>query len=133
MHSSVIYWSKKNSSEILADANITNKTEGLEIALFSEDDHSVPTDAFSFPQQFTSPECGAQGDYCHEITTFAAKEPSRHFSPVPYALQNALLVLDIDTHRIRFRSNFTLSIEKCSPISVLESFYTLKYKTIVSL
>ena len=37
-------------------------------------------------------------------------------------IKNSYVTIDIDTHRIRFQSNFTLSIEKCSPISVLAIF-----------
>lgn len=79
------------------------------------------------PLHYISPECGGEQSYhCNEITTYVAKETSRHIAMVP--LLNALLVLDIDLCAMQFHSNVTLSTEKCSPVTVfaiLESFYTV--------
>lgn len=80
----------------------------------------------ALPLHYTSPECGEQSFRCNEITTYVARETSRHIAMVP--LLNALLVLDIDIRAMQFHSNVTLSTEKCSPITVFaifESFYTV--------
>lgn len=134
--SRIIYFSHINhfSSASCRDEyllSVTNKTEGLEIALFSKDNDPTITDKIIYeflmvPQYHLSPECGEQSFRCNNIVTYVAKETSRHIAMVP--LLDALLVLDIDIHTMQFYSNVTLPIEKCSPtvvLAIFESFYTV--------
>lgn len=125
----VLYYTDQCRNSYLL--SVTNKTEGIEIALFADNDHmdastSTVVKSYEFrslPRHFISPECGEQ---CNQITTFPTEVPHRHIALIP--LLNALLALDIDVRNMSFHSQTAILIETCSPTAVfpiLQSFYTV--------
>ena len=114
---------------------ITNKTTGIDISLFSEDEHQTlpPTDPTNYnylhlQQHFVSPECHRQqlqSRNC-QIITFSTNRAHHQIAMVP--LLNALLVVDIDTREMIIQLHTALPIASCSPMAVfaiLDSFYTV--------